>query len=315
MALYRLEAKIVARGQRAGGRSVVAAAAYRAGAKLEDQRYQLTHDYSRRQPGVTHTEIMLPEDAPRWMGDRQQLWNAVEAVEKRKDAQLAREVELIIPRELDADAGRELVRGYVREQFVSRGMVADVAIHSPKAEAGNENPHAHVLLTTRELLGPVGDRKELTPGFGQKARQWNRVEVLEGWRESWAEHCNRALADAGSSARVDHRSYERQGIDRAPGVHLGPAATALERKGESTRAGQFNRVQAFRNAIMGHMRQLKDSGQVGAERLWERAGGYFSTLRDRSRELFEDESSGGGSGPQPWAQRVRQREAGPELER
>lgn len=165
MAIYHLSAKVISR---AGGRSSVAAAAYRTAGRLRDDRQGLEHDYSRK-GGVVHSEIMAPDNAPDWMRDRDQLWNAVEAVEKRRDAQLAREIEVALPRELDRGARLELLRGFVQREFVDRGMIADVAIHEGKARDGQSQPHAHVMLTMRELTGE---------GFGKKDRSWNAPDLL-----------------------------------------------------------------------------------------------------------------------------------------
>lgn len=213
VAIYHCSAKVIGR---SSGRSATGAAAYRAGEKIVDHRTGLIHDYTRK-GGVDHAQIIAPAGAPEWATDRSALWNEVEAAEKRKDAQLCREVEVAIPRELTVDQQRQLVLDFAREQFVARGMVADVAFH----HQDGENPHAHILLTTR-TIGP--------DGFGQKAREWNDRALLEQWRSQWAEHANRALERAGHAERIDHRSLADQGIDRQPTQHLGPTATAIERR-------------------------------------------------------------------------------------
>lgn len=280
MAVYHLSAKVISR---SAGRSAVAAAAYRSGERLTAERDGLTHDYSRRH-GVEHTEIMAPDSAPEWMRDRGPLWNAVEAVEKRKDAQLAREIEISLPRELTPDQRVELVRGFVRDAFVSRGMVADVAIHCPTASDGREQPHAHVMLTTRELIPQQG--------FGGKNRDWNRAEALGGWRETWAEHQNRALERAGHDQRVDHRSLEAQrgealeiangnsrpaperqqaqeraeGLDREPQPKLGVAAAGMERRGLASDRGDQLRAVAERNGLRRQLAALRDKvAELGRE--------------------------------------------------
>ena len=235
MADYRLSAQVI---KRSDGKSAVAAAAYRAAANLRDERTGTACDYSRKD-GVTHSEILTPEATPDWMHDRAQLWNAVEAAERRRDAQLAREVQLSLPHELTDDQRRDLVRSFVSEQFVARGMVADLAIHEPNAAGDERNHHAHVMLTMRELAGD---------GFGKKARDWNSTEQLAHWREAWAHHQNRALERHGHAARVDHRSFEAQGIDREPSAHLGPVASDMERKGKASRIGNENRQAANNNA-------------------------------------------------------------------
>ncbi len=206
---------------RSSGRSAVAAAAYRSGESLEDLRQETTFDYSRRQT-IDHTEIMAPANAPAWMHDREQLWNGVEATEKRKDAQLAREFNVALPAELSPDDRLDLLRGYVQSEFVDRGMVADVSLH----DGESHNPHGHVMLTMREIEGE---------GFGKKNRHWNKTEMLESWRESWADHCNDALEDSGFTSRVDHRTLQAQGIDRKPEIHLGYGGAGLDERGEPSR--------------------------------------------------------------------------------
>lgn len=228
MADYRLSAQVISR---SSGQSAVAAAAYRAGECLHDARLDQSHDYTRKS-GVLHSEIMAPANTPEWMKNRAQLWNAVEATEKRKDAQLAREIQLSLPHELDHEVRVELARRFVQEQFVERGMIADLAIHAPGREGDDRNHHAHVMLTMRELTGE---------GFGKKAREWNGPDMLGGWREQWANHQNREFERRGLDVRVDHRSYEAQGIDREPTQHLGPTASKMERLGQKSRIGEENR--------------------------------------------------------------------------
>ena len=167
VAIYHLSAKVIGR---KAGRSSVAAAAYRAGERLRDTRQGIAHDY-RRKGGIVHAEIIAPENAPEWMQNRNRLWNAVEAVERRKDAQLAREIEVALPRELDHTAHLELLREFVRREFVARGMIADIAIHERSARDGQRQPHAHIMLTMRDLT---------SEGFGSKNRGWNASDVLIG---------------------------------------------------------------------------------------------------------------------------------------
>lgn len=211
MAIYHFSVKIVSRKE---GRSVVGAAAYRAADQLHDQRIGQTFDYTRK-GGVVYTEILAPTEAPSWIQDRAALWNAVEKVESRKDAQLARDIEIGLPVELTKQQQVELLRDFAQRAFVSRGMVADVALHRDNLE----NPHAHLLLSTRQL----------TPeGFGAKRRDWNdRAELLK-WREQWAEVANEHLARAGE-IRIDHRTLEAQGIDLVPGRKLGLSAERQQR--------------------------------------------------------------------------------------
>ena len=233
MALYHLSAKALSR---SSGASAVAAAAYRSGEELTDERTGDRHDYSRRS-GVDHAEIIAPDQAPDWVRDRAQLWNAAEAAERRRDSQVAREVMVALPAELEAQEQRGLVREFCRQEFAGQGMVADVSYHG----TGSENPHAHILLTMRRIEGQ---------GFGKKVRAWNGKERLEGWREAWADRTNRALDRAGRSERIDHRTLKEQRqealdlgdlekaaeLDREPQVHLGKSLY-MEAKNISTEMG------------------------------------------------------------------------------
>lgn len=235
MADYRLSAKIIGR---SAGRSSVAAAAYRAGERLLDERTGLVHDYTRK-GGVLHAEILAPDDAPDWMKDRAKLWNAVEVVERRKDAQLSREIQLSLPHELDAEQNRNMLFSFIQSHFVDQGMIADVAIHAPDRGGDQRNIHAHVMLSTRVLT---------SDGFGNKNREWNTDEALKNWRKSWAEHQNDQFRELGMEQRVDHRSYDAQGVDKEPTQHLGHVANDMERKGKASRVGDENRARQQRNA-------------------------------------------------------------------
>lgn len=220
MAIYHFSAKVISR---AAGSSASAAAAYRSASRLRDDRLDRSHDFSNK-AGVVHSEVMLPEGAPEHLSDRERLWNEVEAAEKRIDAQLAREVEFALPRELTKEQGIELAREFVRREFVLRGMVADLNVHCDVGTDGQPKPHAHVMLTTRSL----GEE-----GFGAKVRDWNRTELLQHWREAWAEHVNQRLAEFDIDARVDHRSLEAQGINLEPQNKIGPAAARMAAQGLS----------------------------------------------------------------------------------
>lgn len=218
MAIYHFSAKVISR---ANGSSAVASAAYRSASELHDDRLGRDHDFSNK-AGVIHSEVMLPKGAPERLNDRATLWNEVEAVEKRKDAQLAREVEFSIPREMTEKQGVQLAKEFVQKQFVDRGMVADLNVHWDKAADGSPKPHAHVMLAMRDV-GPEG--------FGAKNRDWNSTEVLKGWREAWAAHVNKRMAELGLEGRIDHRSYEAQGIELEPQHKIGPAASRRPEQG------------------------------------------------------------------------------------
>ncbi len=239
MALYHFSAGVV---KRSAGRSAVAASAYRSGEQLLDERYGLSHDYTRKQ-GITHAEIMAPDNAPEWMRDRAQLWNAVEKIETRKNAQLARDITLALPFELSDDQRRDLVRQFVAEQFVSRGMIADIAIHAPHRQGDDRNHHAHVMLTMRELTGDGFHDKKATP----EARRWNERATLEAWRAEWAAIQNREFERLGIEAKVDHRSLDAQGIDREPQQHEGVVVTNMKRRGEQRDVAQENERRAAAN--------------------------------------------------------------------
>lgn len=210
---------------------MVAMAAYRAGVVLKDERRGVDLDYRRRR-GVVHAEIMAPDGVPAWLHDREALWNAVEKMEIRKDAQLAREINMALPHELTDAERLALVRSFIREQFVSLGMVADFAIHAPVPEKRDDprNHHVHVLLTLRQAGG--GGLRRV------KTREWNSDAMLIGWRRAWADVQNKALGRGAHPARVDHRSLEAQRAEavrlgrrreaavllREPEVHVGPKA-------------------------------------------------------------------------------------------
>ena len=223
MAIYHFSAKVISR---AVGSSALAAAAYRSASRLHDERLGRAHDFSNK-AGVVHSEVMLPEGANGGWRDREQLWNDIEAVEIRKDAQLAREIEFAIPREMTQEQGIELARDFVQTEFVDRGMVADLNVHWDIGADGLARPHAHVMLTTREIrIGEDGSAE-----FGAKVRDWNRTELLTHWREAWADHVNTRLAELDIDARVDHRTLEAQGIDLEPQHKIGPAASRMVEQG------------------------------------------------------------------------------------
>lgn len=261
IAIYHCTIKIIKRSE---GRSAVAAAAYRSGQKLTNEWDGMTHDYTHK-GGVVHSEILLPAHAPPAFQDRSTLWNSVEEIEKSGKSQLAREIEIALPVELDRQAQLALVRAYIKDNFVSAGMCTDFSIH----DKGDGNPHAHIMLTMRPLeqSGEWGAkcRKEyLTDQRGQripdgkggyKSRRvdvtdWNERDKAEQWRAAWAEYANRALEQTGRPERIDHRSYKRQGKEQLPTVHMGVAATRMERRGIVTDKGNVNRQIAADNKLL-----------------------------------------------------------------
>ena len=209
MACYHIQVKIISRG---GGKCAVSAAAYRSRDKLYDERLDMTFDYTKKKD-LAYAEILLPENAPERLKDRQTLWNEVERVEKRKDARLSREVELALPKELNFEQQVALVKEYAQSQFVDKGMIADICIHK-----SDKNPHVHIMLTTREVSHD---------GFGKKVTAWNDKAELLKWREEWANIQNRKLLEAGHDIQVDHRSFADRGIDLEPTTKIGIAAKYL----------------------------------------------------------------------------------------
>lgn len=234
MAIYHLSVKVISR---AHGSSALASAAYRCGGRLHDARLGRDHDFTSKE-NVVHSVVMLPEGANEVWSDRERLWNDVEAFEKRKDAQLCREVEFAIPRELDQAEGIRLAQAFVEKEFVARGMVADLNIHWDRGMDGEAKPHAHVMLTMREVKDG---------GFGAKVRDWNATAMVEKWRESWADHVNQRLAELDIHARVDHRSLEAQGIELEPQHKIGSAAHRMEENGATSDRAQEHRDIAREN--------------------------------------------------------------------
>ena len=249
--------------------SAVGASAYRSGEILKNEYDGITHDFTRKR-GIVHTEILLPPHAPPDFADRSTLWNSVEKIEKAKNSQLAREIEVALPVELDREKQIQLVREYVQDNFVSAGMCADIAFHDKK----NGNPHAHIMLTMRPLeqsgewgakskkeyiLDKNGQRIKLKNGSFKTRKvdltDWNDKDKAEVWRQAWADVTNRYLAEQNIPQRIDHRSYERQGIEQIPTVHMGVAATQMERKGIVTEKGEKNRLIREQNRLLKEVRR------------------------------------------------------------
>ena len=261
--------------KRSAGQSAVAAAAYRSGEKLHSDYYGEDSDYTRK-GGVVCSEILLPAHAPPEYADRETLWNAVEKVERGKKAQLAYSFDIALQNEFSIEENINLARRFLLEQFVSRGMIVDFAVHSPDKEDGSiSNPHFHVMCPIRPI-GPDGkwgnkQRREyvldengerIPDGNGDyvfnavPTTDWGNPETLEHWREAWAELCNTKFAEKELSCRIDHRSYERQGVDLLPTVHEGPTVRAMERKGIATEKGEFNRWVKATNAAIRDIRKI-----------------------------------------------------------
>ena len=243
MAIYSLTVKTVSR---SSGRSVVAAAAYRAAENLGDDRLGVVWDFTSKN-GVLHSEIMLPEGAPEWARDRGELWNAAERAEDKstrwQSATTGRDIIVALPHELTDEQRTEAVRQFTTALIDRYGVAVDFAIHAPDRHSDWRNYHAHVLMTTRRI-----DEN----GFGAKTRQLDDFKTgpreIESIRQTWERIGNRVLCDAGLDIRMDCRSYADQGIDREATVHLGPVASGMERSGEATDLGDRNRAARQRNA-------------------------------------------------------------------
>lgn len=242
---------------------MVGAAAYQSGDKIysEYEHEWKSGDHLER---IIHKEILLPPNAPEKYRDRATLWNAVDTSETKATAQTARRIIIALPKELTQEQNIEMIRNYCQTSFVDRGMIADFAVHDD--EEGN--PHAHVLLTMRSIneqgewnpktrtefiLDENGEPIQTANGKYKRRcvswDGWNDRGNCEIWRHEWEVMQNAALEKAGREERIDMRSFERQGIELAPTVHLGPAASALEKKGIHTELGDHNRAVKLINAL------------------------------------------------------------------
>ena len=266
MALFHLNVTQI---KRSKGQSAIAAAAYRAGEKLYSEYYGETSDYTNKH-GVICSEILLPDHAPREYADRQTLWNAVEKAERGKNAQLAYSFDIALQNEFSLDENIALARQFLLEHFVSRGMVVDFAIHVPdKEDGGIQNPHFHVMAPIRpiEANGKWGMKQRRVYELDEEGNRlldadgnyifnavpttdWGSPETLEYWREQWAEMCNAKFEEKGLLERIDHRSYERQGVDILPTIHEGPSVRQMEAKGIRTDKGEFNRWIKATNSVI-----------------------------------------------------------------
>ena len=300
MAIYHCSIKIIGRSD---GKSAVASSAYRSGEKLMDDRTGLTHDFTKKR-GVVFTEVALPAHAPPEYADRNMLWNAVEKAEKKSNAQLAREIEVALPKELSRECQIEIVRRYVQENFVSVGMCADWALH----DKGDGNPHAHIMLTMRGIkpdgswaqkekkiyaLDEEGNRIPLIdPATGKQKlgkrneKLWKRITVepndwndhskAEIWRKSWADICNEYLS---VEQRIDHRSYKRQEVDLEPTIHEGYRARKMEKAGFVSNRCEYNRIVRKLNELKGRwlltVKELQKTIMEKGRMLYERITGHF----------------------------------------
>lgn len=270
MALFHFTADQIKRSE---GQSVMASAAYRSGEKLHSTYYGEDSDYTRKK-GVICSEILLPPHAPREFADRETLWNAVEHAEHGKKAQLAYSFEISLQNEFSLEENIALARKFLLDNFVSRGMTVDVAFHEKETEeGGTPNPHFHFLCPIRpmNLDGTWGFKQHRVYRLdedGNRIRDqngkflfdavpttdWGDPETLEYWRKAWADVCNAKFEEKGLDVRIDHRSYERQGLDLLPTVHEGASVRAMEKKGIRTEKGEFNRWIKATNAVIRDIR-------------------------------------------------------------
>ena len=278
--------------QRSHRQSAVAAAAYQSGEKLFCEYDQQVKHYPEKR-GIVHNEILLPANALPEYADRNTLWNAAEAVEKQWNSQLARRWVLTIPREIPPDQYAVLVREFCEQQFVSKGMIADFAIHDPHPPG--HNPHAHVMLTMRAMdehgkwlpksrkvydLDENGERIRLPSGNWKSHKEdtvdWNDQKYGEMWRQGWAAAANRYLEANDRPERLDLRSYERQGLDKIPTVHMGPAVSQMEKRGIQTNIGNLNRDITAANRLMQSIRQMV-----------RHLKGWIADLKEKKAALLE----------------------------
>ncbi|MBT2655397.1 MobA/MobL family protein [Bacillus sp. ISL-18] len=235
MAIYHFSNQIISRKKQ---QNTIAAAAYRSGERLIDERTNEEKHYKRKVKPITH--ILAPSHAPQWVYDRQQLWNEVEKKEKQWNAQLAREINVALPKELSYAEQEKLAIEFCTDIFVNDGMVADLSIHRDD----EENPHFHVMLTIRPFNedGSWGNKqmkvKEMIDGKQQvKAvhiTDWNTKEKLLYWREQWAHYANRFLEKDGLSERITHLSNKDRGIEVLPTIHEGFVARQMQSEGKES---------------------------------------------------------------------------------
>lgn len=279
MSLYHFH---VGQIKRSAGRSAVECAAYRAGEKLYSEYYGLVSDYTRK-GGVMYTEILLPPHAPREYADRQTLWNVVEEAERNRNAQLAYSFDIALQNEFSLEENIALARQFLLDNFVARGMIADFAVHQADKENGIANPHFHVMCPIRPLNtdGTWGVKQRRVYRENGKfdavpTTDWGRPETLEAWREAWAALCNTKFEEKGLPCRIDHRSYERQGVEQIPTVHEGVAVRQMEARGIVIDKGEHNRWIRSASAML--------------RTLGERIKALISWLKDARSKLDKPQS-------------------------
>jgi hypothetical protein len=263
---FHSHVQIITRGK---GKSAVAAAAYRAGETIKNEYDGIIHDYTKK-GGIVHTEILLPSHAPAEYADRTLLWNAVEKIEKSANSQLARELDIALPAKFTREQNIALARRYVKDTFVDTGMCADLCVH----DKNDGNPHMHIMLTMRPInedgtWGGKQKKEYILDRYGKKqydpvkrqykcrsipSTDWNNQANADVWRKAWEDMANAELERLGFDVRIDRRTYEEQGIEKIPTVHMGVAAMQMERRGIRTERGDMNRkIEITNNEI----RQLR----------------------------------------------------------
>ena len=318
MAIFHCQIKIISRGK---GKTATAAAAYRSGTKIVDDEFRKTHDYTRK-GGVAFSEILLCVNAPSKYSDRQILWNEVQKIEKQKNAQLCREVEVALPIEFSHNEQIEVVREYIKKNFTDKGMIADWSLH----DKSDGNPHAHILLTMRPLkpngewetkrkdryaLDENGNKIPIIDVLTNKQKigaggrkMWERISVpttdwndqtkAEEWRKSWADICNEHLK---GQAHIDHRSYARQGKKQLPTIHEGYVARKIARSGKHSNIISYNQQVRQHNALEqaneqdihtaeNELKQLKNElEKIKSEQKGQEQDGFSSIRRDFAKLL------------------------------
>ncbi|HGD1033376.1 TPA: MobQ family relaxase [Streptococcus agalactiae] len=301
---FHFSVNIISRGK---GKSAVASAAYISGEKIKNEWDGVTHDYTRKEK-VLVKNIILPDHIPKEFNDRSTLWNKVEMAEKNSNAQLARQFIIGLPKELSLSENKNLVERFIKENLTSQGMIVDYAIHD-ESQDKNGNIHCHIMTIMRPInekgeflakskkeyiLDEKGE-KILNKNGKPKTRKvelttWNDKGNVEKWRENFSDLCNEYLAKNKIEKRVDHRSYKRQGIKQIPTIHLGAAASAMERKGIRTEKGDINREIKKQNELLknigGEIKKITSWLEGFKDKLKE----SYKEYKDQSKKQIENES-------------------------
>jgi len=312
MALYHFHADLI---RRSKGQSAVAAAAYRAGEKLHCDYYGNDADYTKK-GGVICSDILLAPHAPMEYADRETLWNAVEQTEKNAKAQLAYSYDIALQNELTMEENIALARRFLQEQFVSKGMIVDFAVHTPDpTDGGIPNPHFHVLCPVRPIdengkWGAKQHREYMLDEQGQRVRDeagnyvwdavpttdWGEKETLLHWREEWANYVNRLFEQKGLPCRIDHRSYADRGMEETPTVHEGPTVRAMEKKGIQTNVGDLNRwIRSTNTAIQRLRKKIKELLSMLGQLKEELSASQFPKLSDILAAYYGQRNAGAWS--------------------